>query len=293
MKKIIILKDNGGRLANQLWNYSSIYSYCLEKKYECRNYAFFRYQHYFNFEYGGFPFRMFLKFAQWHKNYKLSKILNFIYYKIVRLFWGSSIISDQCHEFLLPPSVSSDVQQQELIDSIDNSKKQRFYFNGWLFRNPVGLDKYYSEIKEYFKPKDIYYSRSLEAVSALRNKFKLIVGVHIRQGDYKTWEGGKYYYSGKEVGEILSDYVNYQKQFTVAEICFLICSDGLVSEDDFKGLNIYRGPGTEITDLYALSLTDLIVGSNSTYGSWASFYGNIPFFNFSHEKIDWAKPIKI
>src|SRR3989344_2287792 len=40
-KRIIILDHNRGRLANQLWNFMSIYAYCLEKGYALENYSFF------------------------------------------------------------------------------------------------------------------------------------------------------------------------------------------------------------------------------------------------------------
>ena len=45
-KKIIILWHNGGRLANQLWLYISVYAYALEKKYDLENHTFFEYSEY-------------------------------------------------------------------------------------------------------------------------------------------------------------------------------------------------------------------------------------------------------
>jgi len=41
-KKIILLESGtGNRFANQLWNFASIYAFCLEKKYKCFNHSFF------------------------------------------------------------------------------------------------------------------------------------------------------------------------------------------------------------------------------------------------------------
>jgi hypothetical protein len=74
-------------------------------------------------------------------------------------------------------------------------------------------------------------------------------------------------------------------------IVFVICSDGEVDENEFLGLNYIKGPGTEVEDLYCLAGMDTIIGSNSTFGSWAAYYGNIPLFHFSHGKIDWDKPV--
>jgi hypothetical protein len=66
-----------------------------------------------------------------------------------------------------------------------------------------------------------------------------------------------------------------------------LCSDEAIEQDKFVGLNFVLGPGSEITDLYMLAETDMIIGSNSTYGTWAAYYGQIPFYCFSAEKINW------
>ena len=46
-KKIVILQTSGNELANQLWNYASIYAYTLERGYTLENPSFFEYGNYF------------------------------------------------------------------------------------------------------------------------------------------------------------------------------------------------------------------------------------------------------
>lgn len=288
MKKIILLKDNGGRLANQLWNYASIFAYCLEKKYRCSNYAFFRYQHYFDIPPSNFFIKLFLLFHRTHKNYKLSKILNIILYKCISIMSKKNIIRDFNLEFNLSPSINGNIKQRQLLTMIDQQNTD-FYFVGWLFRNSIGLKKYHKEIVRYFKPKDIYNSQVLKFAQSLRQKYKLVIGVHIRQGDYKTWQGGKFFFSCADVAPILHDFLKHQNQYSPDEIVFVICSDGMVEESFFSDFNIVCGPGTEVTDLYMLAQTDMIIGSNSTYGTWAAYYGQIPFFEFSHSFINWQE----
>ena len=41
MRKIIILKHGGGELANQLWNYLSVYAFGLERGISVLNPSFF------------------------------------------------------------------------------------------------------------------------------------------------------------------------------------------------------------------------------------------------------------
>jgi len=286
MKKIIILKDGGGRLANQLWNYASIYAYCLEKNYRCYNYVFYRYHDYFDIPHVSVFEEVLSRVLNITKNYKLVRILNFVTYKFISLFYKKNIIKDDGRDFNLPPSFNPNFFQRSIIDFVDTKNKD-FYFTGWLFRNPEGLKKNHGKISLYFRPKEKYYTQVISLKKELQQKYKLIVGVHVRQGDYKTWQGGKFFFSCHEVALILRDFVEQQKYYKLAEIVFVICSDGHVEETFFSGLNIANGPGSEITDLYMLAHADLIIGSNSTYGTWAAYYGQIPFFEFSRKKINW------
>jgi hypothetical protein len=68
---------------------------------------------------------------------------------------------------------------------------------------------------------------------------------------------------------------------------FIICSDEKIDLKKFKNLNISQNTGNEIEDLFLLAKTDFIIGANSTFGAFASYYGNIPFLVFDH-KIDWG-----
>ncbi|MCX6784715.1 MAG: alpha-1,2-fucosyltransferase [Candidatus Komeilibacteria bacterium] len=287
--KIIILKDNGGRLANQLWLYSYVYSYCLEKKYQFENYAFFRYQHYFGLQTSDKLINLLARLHLWHKKIKVSKLLYNFYAAIIQILFSRQLIKDGGREFFLPPTPTSVVAQQQSLAIIDSAKNKTFFFCGWLFNNEVGQKKYYNEIKDKLRPAEVYYSKILNLKTELLKKYKLLVGVHIRQGDYKTWQGGKFFYSEAEVAGLLKDFLKELKGFEPKEVVFVVCTDGLIDEVAFMGLNIVKGPGSEITDLYMLAETDLIIGSTSTYGAWAAYYGQIPFVQFSRQSIDWSK----
>ena len=42
-----------------------------------------------------------------------------------------------------------------------------------------------------------------------------------------------------------------------------------------------------IEDLYTLSLCDVIIGSNSSFGNFAAYYGNKPHIVLQKETMDW------
>ncbi len=271
MKTIIILKNNGGRLANQLWLYASIFAYCKESEYQCVNDSFLNYHKYFRFS----PSNFFTKTISKINNRKISSKIYNTYAKLISTIVKNKTISDKDKEYFLPPESNTDPAKN----------KNKLYLSGWLFRNPAGLKKYHSQIQKAFRPKEEYCKPGENLIDDLKQKYKHIVGVHIRQGDYKTWNNGKYYFSNKEVADILNDYLSHtnQKDQTV----FIFCSDGKIDPNEFRNINYVLGPGTEITDLHTLSLTDLIIGSNSTYNQWAAYYGSVPRKTFSRDKINW------
>ncbi|MCK5021968.1 MAG: alpha-1,2-fucosyltransferase [Candidatus Pacebacteria bacterium] len=296
-KKAIILQHNGrGQMANQLWNFISIYAYSLEKGYKCRNYSFFEYSKYFNIPVGNWfiNLKFFVNFNivekifgfkktqdLWRKIYKLFIVLPFekiFENKIV--FWSNS--ADKDGTYHLPPSKPSSGKLLEL----ENSNSNVIYFHSWLFRNPEGITKYRKEILEYFKPKE-KYTRPVETkIKELKNQYKNIIGVHIRQKDYKKFRDGRYFVPQERINEILGEYL-IEKKKDSKETIFIITSDGPVKENIYSNLNIEISKYNPIEDLYLLSLCDVVIGSNSTYGNFASYYGNNPHIVFQKEKIDW------
>lgn len=286
MSKIIILENNGGRLANQLWQYAVIYAFCLENGYEVENYAFFRYHNLFNTPApkNRLVYGLFFKLYAIHRNIKLNKILYNLYSFIVKKFALSKIFSPN----RLVHLTAVDGLQSELPETMADlrrSNNKTLYICGWNFRNPAGLIKYHSKIHEFFKPKQELVADVEATVDELRAKYGKIVGIHVRHGDYAIFENGQYYFSFEDVRKIIDNFLDCQTE--PERICFIICSDAEIDTHAFEGLNYLAGFGSPIKDLYALSLTDLIISSTSTFSQWASYYGNINNINFSKEKINW------
>lgn len=292
-KNIIILDHKGGRLCNQLWNYISVYAYCLEKNYQCHNYSFYKYDGDFDIKDKGLLYKIFLLLNT--VTYILGK--NRFVHKLYREYvnrmetkYGDEIVdsgfdAEKEGVFYLPPTKTDTKAGVAKIEAILN-EKNKTYLEGWLFRNPVGIEKYRKEIREYFMPKKHITEVSEKFIESLRVKYKYVVGVHIRQGDYKKeYRNGELYYSEYQVNKFLRKYLTHFNK-SVNETCFLVCSDGPVNLAQFADLQVMMGPGDVIEDLHALSLTDTIIGSDSTFGAFASYYGNIPFIVFE-KNIDW------
>lgn len=257
MRKAIIVSNNLGRLANQLWQYISVYSYSLENKLECENLAFFEYHQ-------DFPnlrkVKIQLLLGTIHSLFipLFGRYARYISYFLLT-FWNRALVT-------LQPD-------------------KNVYFSNWLYRNPRALTKYRKDVIWAFMPTKSIWDKITKKTRLLRRSYKMIIGVHIRQGDYKTLLWNHLYFEDKLVYKILKQYL-LRNKLNKEQVCFLLCSDGKVNINLYKDINVYLSTGTPIEDLFTLSLTDLIIGSDSTFGAFAAYYGDIPHIIFK-KRVDW------
>jgi hypothetical protein len=291
MKRIIIIRSAGNELANQLWNYASVYAYALERGYTIQNPAFFEYGEYFRMHTANLlirlafflPFRNYTKRKSalrrriWRKFYTWYAAIHMYLHRDKTL----SYTDPDNAPFYLPPTKESG----EKLSDLERTSEQIF-LDGWLFRNPVGLKKYRTEIQEYFQPRRDIENSVRTRATTLRSEYKKLIGVHIRQGDYTTWRGGIYFIPQTRVREILNEYIEHLG-VRINDTCFVITSDGPINASLFKDLHTWISRENAIHDLFLLASTDTIIGSDSTFGAWASYYGNIPFIVMQKEPIDW------
>lgn len=286
-KEIIILRHNGGQLGNQLLLYTSVYSYCIERGYRCTNYSFYEYNKYFNFRAPNFWVSIFEKLSR-VKFYKRRVVVYIIYkyssYFLQILKRGVVVKEDPKKIFYLPPTSINNTEHQEIIKRVENSSDKLIYIDGWTFRNPSGLKKYHNQIIQAFKPKKEFIQKATLFINSIK-KDNYLVGVHIRQGEYKSknFMGGDLYFKEIEVANILRFYLKKSKKDS-GKVLFILCSDGPLDLAHFSGLRIKPGIGSMMEDLITLSLCNIIIGSNSTFGSLAAYLGDRPFFIFDRNK---------
>jgi hypothetical protein len=273
-KKIIILWHNGGRLANQLWLYISLYAYCLEKNIVLKNPSFFEYSRYFNIP----GTNRFISIINIIIPTKILRIIYRLLIKIIALTNQKKLIKTE-KLIEVPPTTA---EYPEIFKKLEKGQIDQLYTSGWLFRNPAGIKKYHSKICQYFSPKKRYLNKIEKFLGPIRLQSKKIIGVHIRQGDYKKINDAKFtYYNEAEVNSRLLKYLGINQE-NKNEICFVIVSDGKINLNLFdSSLNIKHHRGNLITDLFLLAKTDLIICSNSSFSLFAAYYGNIKAILFS------------
>lgn len=290
MRKIVILKHGGGELANQLWNFISVYAWSLKANATIKNPSFFEYHGHFNFlENESWPIKILAKLFADYRGRKqntwkrLWRGLYSWYPRLITLVAGKKIISSQniTNKVTYLPPTSHLIQEKVNLD-----KEKTVYMTGWLFRNPRGLQKYNREIKEVFAPRPDILNKVNNIIGECRKKYSNIIGIHIRQWDYRTFKGGRYFIEQKRIRRIVDQYLG-QANLDPTKTLLLVMSDGPIESEQFKGLNFRISQENAVTDLFLLSKTDAIIGSDSSFGHFASWYGDIPHIVISNEEIDW------
>jgi len=148
---------------------------------------------------------------------------------------------------------------------------------GWALREDDRfLAQTKPELKKIFRPKDEITHKAENLIEPLKSSGRMVIGVHIRRGDYATHLGGRYFYSFEEYYDFILQVKNIFKDKNPV---FFISSNEDFDVSVFKDCECYRfkdEPSAAILDLYTLSICDAIIGPNSTYSRWASFIGDVP-----------------
>lgn len=157
-----------------------------------------------------------------------------------------------------------------------NMAQQKIIFaKGWHYRDASNLVKHAGAIKKIFRPAEKYMQQVNAITNSARNANTLLIGVHLRKGDYANFFEGRWFYENSVYVEKMKT-LKFLLQAQGKEAKFIVCSNEKINEADFDGLEIISGEREAITDLYTLAACDYIIGPPSTFSMWASYYGNVP-----------------
>ena len=164
-------------------------------------------------------------------------------------------------------------EEQQMLDS------KLLMVQGWYARWYDLFLKYKPEILDLFA-----FDASVLAVSRqkLGEEPAVRVGIHVRRGDYKTFQGGRFYYSDAQ-------YVGVMKQFKALmphqKTVFYVCgNDPELDKEAFrKALEDQRckvefPDGNPAEDMCLLSLCDWLIGAPSTFSLVAAMYRDVPLY---------------
>jgi hypothetical protein len=157
--------------------------------------------------------------------------------------------------------------------------------SGWNVRFYDLFLKYRSEIVDLFTIDEAFTVPVKEKMVACEEGDDNIVrlGVHIRRGDYKDWQDGRFFYDDETYAAHIRQFASLfpERQVHV----YLSTNDPLLVAEKFqvftadcKNLHIHLLMGNAVEDLFMLSECDYLIGPPSTYSLVASMYRDITLY---------------
>lgn len=142
----------------------------------------------------------------------------------------------------------------------------------WHYRDNEALSRHEDKVREFFSPRDVATAK--KAIDGLKHEGTLLIGVHIRRRDYKSFVEGRYYFDDSVYRREMQRVMDFWKDY--GGRLFLVFSDESVNEASFAGLPCRFMHGSALEDQWMMSQCDFLMGPPSTFSAWASFMGKVP-----------------
>ena len=298
----LIFTGGGGRLGNQLINYANLISFSLEyPDFDVKNLSFSSYVS----EYGNHslyrsplastplqrPWDVLAKLAEC----EISVVSSIPYFPSKWLRWepihraasyrsdAQSIIGSLTHGKFALTELSCDRYEQFDLTATENITRLRSrpvsVIAGWGVRAWPLVNKHKAKLRSLLQPGESHRAVADQFVESLRDKYDVLVGALVRQGDYRNWSGGQYFFQSSEYRDLLKKFVS---RFPNKDVGILLASDeqqpeSVFDDDQFIFTTGIAGrDGHYVESFTELSLCDVVVTPPSTFSVFAAFLGDIP-----------------
>ena len=158
---------------------------------------------------------------------------------------------------------------------------------GFPFLDIEALIKAGDLVRLYLEP-DNDVEKYIEQMQE-RYSGEVCIGVHMRRGDYKYWQGGAYFYSNNQYKQVMDRVYDLLKnQNSTINFRFLLFSNEKIEINEFqdKKYKVDHISGNAEQDFHMLSKCDYIVGPPSTFSGLASFLGKVKRYTIYNYEYD-------
>jgi hypothetical protein len=274
---MVIIASKEGQLANRILLASSFLVNAQAHNYRVLHFYFDDYYQFFSesldrnktaIKFLGKKKTWLVSFLQGFTTILLKSLLKL---RITRLPFFEIIKYDGYEQDAIP----FDLNDQKFLKK---AKTKLLLLSGWLFRDTENQKIYRELLLNTWRPNknfrisiECYYDR-------YKKDHDILVGVHMRRGDYKKFEGGKWFYSPEQYFDKINQLLSL-KMFDGKKMAFVICSDEkVVSFPAHQNISVFYEERHFVEDLYLLAKCDFIIGPPSTFSIWASYYGAVPLY---------------
>ncbi len=152
---------------------------------------------------------------------------------------------------------------------------------GWGVRSWALFDRHQETIRQTLAIHTRFMSIAEAFVADLRQRYDFLIGVLIRQTDYRRAKGGVHFFETPQYVQWMHEAADVFADR--GRVGFVVASDEEQDPALFQGVGahfstgIKGGPGHYMESLAELSLCDLVMSPISTFSAWAAFAGDSPF----------------
>jgi hypothetical protein len=279
---VLVIAGRCGRLANRLVLFANLMAFAHEHGFRLINFTFHSYAHLFENTSGD----IYCQYPPPARPGLLDRVPGLaaairgsrVFYHLAR---GAGVVIERwpflgpgVFTYREPHGSLVSLETPELPGRIQNARL--VFLFGWTFRAPNLVQRYATLLRDYFRLCPALDPACRQAVENLRRDADLVIGVHIRQGDYQGWRGGKYYFP---IPQYHCWMIQVAEQFPGKSLAFLVSSDEPRHTKEFPGVKVGFAPGVPVLDLYGLAQCDYLMGPCSSFSQWASFYGDVPLLH--------------
>lgn len=268
-KELLIVCDKYGRLGNRLFLFAQLIEFSRESGREIWMPGFHEYCSFFKTTENS----RFIRYPRGNFDIPnpFSGIVSF------NAFNHISRINEKINsEYLFENFVCYSPTDGNPFLKINSTQARCVLFNGFIFHQHfLDLHNSLPTIRTIFKPSSKFTHLIEDPIRALRKKSQLIVGVLVRQTDYREWNDGKSFFTSLEYAQILQ---RFCCSYSEENISFFIATDENQNEKIFENFVCIVRVGFPIENLYSLASCDLLIGPTSSYMGWAALYGDVPSF---------------
>ena len=159
-------------------------------------------------------------------------------------------------------------QEQQMLS------RRNLIVEGWYARWYDLFLKYKPDILQLFRFNDNIEQHVADLLSPLTaNSSPILLGVHVRRGDYATWQKGRYYYTDQQYISLIRQFIGLHPD---RQVHVFVCSndpslDRQCYYDELNG-DVSFPNGTAGDDLCLLSHCHYLMGPPSTFTLVAAMY---------------------
>ena len=274
---MVIIASKEGQLANRIFHASSFIANAKEHKYHIKHLFFDDYYSFFSESLD--RDRSLISFFAKKKS-SVSLVVQSAITLFVKGLLKIKIKKLPFIEIIDHIGYGQDQAPFDLNDEkfIRKARSKIVFVYGWLFADAVNRNKHKQYLVSTWEPNKVYKHNIENYIEHYKNGHDILIGVHVRGGDYKKFEGGKWFYTPGQYYEKMKE-LSTLKMFEGRKIAYVICTNEKDISFDAEGnFTIFNEERHFVEDLYLLSKCDYIMGPPSTFSGWASFYGNVPLY---------------